>query len=349
MATKKQALVREPQMGDTKRRLKVDIDGDGRLTPEWVRANGIFSGQSDQAFLNQLGTNINNSGWAQQVGKVPQMDNPDDLQGVIDGVYDKYGDGTKGARKLFSMFEAGEAPFDPSWQPRTSLRKDTGKTEERRIWDFSKQAWVVKEMKVIQYMHPSMPYTVGNFPVGSIVQVQKDSGGPLACGIVGDTGTTKAEQSPQMAMDAGIPINGKELPTTDATASITYLGKSSVDFPTSESIRSDCERLQKEWKQKQEEKKNKDGKKKKSADAQTQGGAFYLAQVVDHGVRGGSEKLLLAVADPSCLHSGGQPVCTGSGSIRIGVAQSPAAGEGDLTQDGYVIRKGTGDQTIEIT
>jgi hypothetical protein len=338
-------------MGMTKSHLKVDIDGDGRDPRAWAKANAIFAGQSDQQWLNQLSNNINKSSWAQQEGNVPQMNNGDDLQGVIDGVYDAHAnDYHGGSDQLFSMFKAGGAKFDPSWQYKTTVSKDTGKTEQRRVWDFSKQAWVVKDMPVREYLNPLLPYTVGNFPPGSIVQVKNDSTGQLACGVVGDTGTNKAEMSPGMAMGAGVPINAHEIPTTNTTASITYLGQSSQAFPTDESVRSDCARLQKEWQQKQDEQKAKQKKGKgKQAENQTQGGAFYLAQVVDHGVYGGSDQLPLAVAHPSCLHSGGQPVCTGSGSIRIGVAQSPAAGEGDLTQDGYVIRKGTGDQTIEIT
>jgi hypothetical protein len=318
-----------------------------------VKANSIFAGKSDQDWLNQLGNNINNSPFAQQVGKVPQMNTPEDFQGVVDGVYDRYPDGSpKAGAELFRMLgkNGGNAGFDPSWQPYTALEKDTGKKEQRRIWDFSKQAWVVKEKPVKEHLHPSTPYMVGNFPPGSIVQETNDATGQTACGVVGDKGTTEAEQSPAMAMQAGIPISGKEIPTTDTTASITYLGQSSQKFPTPESVRSDCERLQKEWQQKQEEanKKKKQGNDKHSENQQ-QGGAFYLASVVDHGVRGGQNQLLLAVAHPSCLHSGGQPVCTGSNGIRIGVAQSPASAEGDLTQDGYVIRKGTGDQTIIIT
>jgi hypothetical protein len=210
-------------MVDTKRHRHVDIDGDGRTPPEWVRANSIFAGQSDQQWLNQLSNNINNSAWAKQVGNVPQMNTPDDLRGVVDGVYDKFPHGNDADNQLFAMLgpNARRAGFDPSWQYKTSLMRDTGKTEQRRVWDFSKQAWVIKEQKVYEYVHPSIPYVVGNFPKNSIVQVQNDAGGPAACGIVADTGSQKAEQSPAMAMDANIPINAHEIPTTNATASIT--------------------------------------------------------------------------------------------------------------------------------
>jgi hypothetical protein len=107
-------------------------------------------------------------------------------------------------------------------------------------------------------------------------------------------------------------------------------------------VQADCQRLQAEHqkqldeaKKKADEQKAKKGKKGEQASAQTQGGAFYLAQVEDHRVRAGKDELLVAVANPSCLHSGGQPVCTGSGSIFVGPSKSPLAGEGDETRDGF--------------
>ena len=351
MGKKKVALV----MGTQKRHRKVDIDGDGRSVDEWVKKNAALAGKSEQEWLNGLSDNINASSWAKQEGRVPQMNDADDLRGVIDGVYGAHS-GAKhgGSDQLFSMMKAGGARFDPSWQYKTSLKKDTGQTEQRKVYDFSKKSWVVKDVPVIEYLSPNRAYLVGNFPVGSIVQVTNDTTGQNACMIVGDTGTSKAEMSAGGANAANIPINGREIPTTNTTATLTYLGQASNPLDP-EAVRSDCERLQAEYQQRQEEAKKKaeEAKKKKAkgkqAQNQTQGGAHYLAQVVDHGVHAGTDQLLVAVADPSCLHDGEQPVCTGSNRIVVGVAQSPLAGEGDLTKDGFVIRKGTGDQTIEMT
>jgi hypothetical protein len=77
---------------------------------------------------------------------------------------------------------------------------------------------------------------------------------------------------------------------------------------------------------------------------QAQEGPLYLAQGPNLGVRAGRGQLLVAVAHASTLHSGGQPVVTGSQSIFVGPDQSPLAGRGDRTQDGYLIRDRTDDQ-----
>jgi hypothetical protein len=264
----------EKQVGTTLSRLEVAIDGDGRTPADWVKKNADLArksdkGKSDEDWLHGLGNNINDSSWAKENGKVPEMHTPDDLRGVIDGVYAQYGTRKRGSDKLFSMFgkKAGKAPFDPSWQYRTTAFKDTGKKELRKVWDFSKQSWVVQEMNVFEYLDPATPYVVGNFPVGSIVQVKNDATGQTWCGPVGDLGTSKAEMSPGMAKKIGIPINSREIPKTTTTASITYLGKGSSCFPTPESVRADCERLQAEYQKQLEEERNATGSGKSPAAA----------------------------------------------------------------------------------
>src|SRR5215468_6967158 len=62
-----------------------------------------------------------------------------------------------------------------------------------------------------------------------------------------------------------------------------------------------------------------------------QAAAFTLDNAPDHGVVAGPNQLLVAVAHPSCLHSGGQPVVSGSSSIFVGPEQAPLAGHGDRT------------------
>jgi hypothetical protein len=348
MAKKHPALV----MGTTKSHLRVDTDNDGMSPEKWVRKNAEFAGMSDKDWLNQFSNNINNSAWAKQEGKVPMMNTPDDLRGVWDTEYENHAsENHGGSDEIWAMNKAGGANYDSSYQYRTKISRDTGEKEQRRFWDFSKQAWVIKNVPKIEYLDPANGYGVGNFPPGSIVQYKNDATGQNACTVVGDTGTNKAEMTPSVANQLGIPLNGHDIPTTGTTASVTYLGQSSQAFPTPESVQSDCQRLQAEWQKKQEEAKEKAKKKKggKQADNQEQGGAFYLAQVEDHGVRAGSGQLLVAIAHPSCLHSGQQPVITGSKSICVGTSLSPLAGEGDLTKDEYVIRDKTGDQTIEMT
>ena len=90
--------------------------------------------------------------------------------------------------------------------------------------------------------------------------------------------------------------------------------------------------------------KGKGGKKT----AEVQGGAFYMAEVPNHGVVAGANQLLVAIAHPDCRHSGGEPVVTGSPGVFVGREQSPLAGEGDETADSLTIKKGTGTPTVIV-
>lgn len=80
--------------------------------------------------------------------------------------------------------------------------------------------------------------------------------------------------------------------------------------------------------------------------AQAQEAALHLASGPNYGVHIGEAQLVAAVAHPTCLHSGGQPVITGSSTIFVGPDQAPLAGHGDKTQDGFCIQDRNNDNVF---
>lgn len=79
-----------------------------------------------------------------------------------------------------------------------------------------------------------------------------------------------------------------------------------------------------------------------------QDAALHLETGPDYGVRVGEAQQVCAVAHPSCLHSGGQPVITGSSTIFVGPDQVPLAGHGDRTADGHSIHDRTDDHVYMV-
>src|SRR5690606_19778807 len=158
------------------------------------------------------------------------------------------------------------------------------------------------------------------------------------------------EMSPAALKALGIEGNAQYIANVKGkqpTVSLQYLGKGDTSkLPTAESIQKDGAALEQKLAQKKAEEaekaKQKAKGKGKQASAQQQGGGFFLADVFGHGVVAGEDQLLVAAADPSGVHSGGQAVCTGSPRIFIGPQQASLSGEGDLTEDVYFIKKGTG-------
>jgi hypothetical protein len=66
-------------------------------------------------------------------------------------------------------------------------------------------------------------------------------------------------------------------------------------------------------------------------------GGIPLAEVEDHGVVSGPDQQPVAVADPSAITTGGDPVVTGSSSVRVGRHKAPLARHGDRTANGGAI------------
>lgn len=338
----------DKHFGEVRKHKELRTDGDGKPIDRWLQRNADMAGKTKQQWLDDAVSNLKAKGYS-----VPdKLEGADDVKGYLDGYYDTYKDAHNGGSdQIWKMWQDAGAKYDSSWQYKTSLHRDTGEKKDQKVWDLNKKAWVIKKMPVREELDPDkIPYVVSNLPKGTIVRVTVGDN-PAACAIVGDHGTNELESSPKLLGDAGVPLNGKDYPTgPNAYGNYLVLGKSTEEFPTAEGIRKDCENQYQEYLKQQEEKKKKAEEKKKKggkqASAQQQGGVFYLAEAPSHNVAAGASKLLVAVANPQCLHSGNQPVCTGSGTIFAGVEQSPLAREGDLTKDGYVIRKGTGDPTI---
>lgn len=347
--------------GETRKDQKVDCVGDGESIDDWLNANAAAAGKTQEQWLKDAVGNINKQGgWMKDV---PAMNNSADVKGVLDGLYAD-GARTHGSEghtrayndKVWPMWKAAGAKHDSPWQYQSSMYEYTGKTKMQRTWDPALKSWVDVEVPVINYVDPNkVPFLVrSDAPTGSIFKATYN--GKSTYLMVADAGTNKAEMSSAALKALGIEGNPNAIPAVNGKppkVDLQYLGMGDKSkLPTADSIKKDGERLEKELadKKAEQEKKKPDPKGKgKHADAQKQGGAFYLAEVLDHGVVAGENKLLVAVAHPSCLHSGGKPVCTGSNGIFVGVEQSPLAGEDDKTEDDYYIKKGTGDQTILMT
>lgn len=337
------------QQGEERSNQKVDGDGDGQSIDDWLAANAAKANTTTDQWLKGAVDNIRDKGgW---MSDVPDLKTSDDVKGLLDGLYARDSDAYN--NKIWPMWKAAGAKHDSPWQYKTSLREYLGKTKQEKVWDPSLKSWVTVESPEMKYVDAStVPYLVRNdAPVGSIFKASyKDAKGAMheAYLVVADHGTNKAEMSPAALSALGIKGSANDVP--DMGVKLQYLGQGDTSkLPTAESVKKDGERLEGEWKKKQEEEAAKKKAKKqpgKRADAQKQGGAFFLAEVPDHRVVAGENQLLVAVENAACKHNGGQPVCTGSQGILVGVDQSPLAGEGDKTQDQLVIRKGTGDQTI---
>ena len=337
----------DKHFGEVRKHKELRTDGDGKPIDRWLQKNADLAGKSQQQWLDDAVGNLKAKGYS-----VPdKLNGADDVKGYLDGYYDKYqGAHNGGSDRIWQMWKDAGAKYDSSWQYKTSLHRDTGEKKDEKVWDLNEKAWVIKKMPVREELDPDkIPYVVSNLPKGTIVRVQVGDN-PAACAIVGDHGTNELESSPKLLQDAGVPLNKLDYPGgANAYGNYTVLGKSTEEFPTADGIRKDCESQYQEYLKQQAEKQKKADQKKKSgkhAEAQQQGGVFYLAEAPTHNVAAGADKLLVAVAHPECLHSGNQPVCTGSGTIVVGVDQSPLAREGDLTKDGFVIRKGTGNPNI---
>lgn len=344
--------------GQKKTDQEIGGDGDGDPIDRWIKANADKAGKSEADWLAGATKNIRaHGGW---MADVPDLKSGTDVKGLLDGIYaqgDRTGEDVYNT-KIWPMWKAAGAKHDSPWQYKTSLRAYTGKTEQERIYDLSQKSWVDTEAPIMQYVDPNtFPYVVRNdAPVGSIfkityVDTNKVTHSTYA--MVADHGTNRAEMSQASLNNLGIKGSPNGI-SSPGTVSLEYLGMGDLSsMPTAATVARDGAKLEKELEAERAKKKDAAPKKppgkKKTADAQKQGGAYYLAEVSDHGVMAGVNQLLVAVADPTCLHSGGEAVVTGSRGIFVGKAKSPLAGEGDKTNDALAIKKGTGDQTIIMT
>jgi hypothetical protein len=356
------------KVGEVKEDQKVDGEGDGLAIQKWLDANATASGKTSEKFLQDAVSNINAAGKAsgdefQQ--NVPSMKTAGELKGFLDGVYAAYPKGTSAYNKIYDMWKVSGAKYDVPWQYQTSFRNYTGRTESEKIWDPEQKSWVDATAPVMEYVDPkTVPYLVRNdAPIGSIFKATyiDKLGTHTAYLVVAETGTNRAEMSEAGLSALGIKGNANAVPT-GSKVSLQYLGQGDTSkLPTAASVKSDGEKLEAAW-NKSPEKAAQDAEAKKKAEekakaapkgkgkktAQVQGGAYYMAEVPNHGVVAGRNQLLVAIAHPDCKHSGGQPVVTGSPGVFVGREISPIAGEGDETADELAIKKGTGAPSVIV-
>lgn len=344
--------------GEKKTDQAVGGDGDGDPVDRWIKENADKAKLSESDWLAKATKNIRaQGGWMKDI---PDLKSSSDVKGLLDGIY------AQGDRdhedvyntKIWPMWKAAGAKHDSPWQYKTSLRSYTGKTEKERIFDLSQKSWVDTDAPVMQYVDPkTFPYIVRNdAPIGSIFKVtwvdpKKVSHSTYA--MVADHGTNRAEMSQATLDNLGIKGSPDGI-LSPGPVSLEYLGQGDLSsMPTAATVARDGAKLEKALEDERAKAKDAAPKKppgkRRTADAQKQGGKFYLAEVKDHGVFAGQNQLLVAIADPTCLHSGGAAVATGSNGIFVGTTKSPLAGEGDKTTDALAIKKGTGDPTIIMT
>lgn len=341
----------------------IAIDVDGKTPADFAKESAKMAGLDQAEWFKRFNEGMHQFGPASVQGM-----NVTDAESFDKAIYTAQQ--KSGSGPLFSMLKnihkSNVQMIDPAWQPTTTAKWTSEKSEWQRVSDKEAKAelkknkayppsWVDAPGGPFKYVttkkqHDLDPETVPyiarkGFPNGGIFRLT-DPNNPDSQAIYAIRGDSPpdnslVEISPAAARPFGVDPNPLGLSGNPPKLQADYLGQSDLlksgHQPTFDEIQREGKRLEEEARQKRK-------KEKKAALTDPKNGnsgAFKVATGED-SVRLGKDKLPAAYADATCLHTGGGHVAEGSDTVCVGKGQWKFARVDDRTSDDYHLVTGEG-------